>query len=184
MYFVALGMTECVAAVASNLHENALETAGSVGYIMPWSTAKVIDQYGHEVKDLKQPGRLFVKSPCVMLGYKNRPRETQNTIQDDGFVDSGDFVRVSEGGLITVLGRFDELVRFHDELVLPTDMEDVICTHPMVADCAVVSLPGKAGPAANPRAFVVLATDVEGTETTKRSIYQFVASKVCCILIN
>ncbi len=70
---------------------------------------------------------LQVKGPCNMLGYWNNPQATAALISPDGWLNTGDTVRISESGHITITGRLkDIIVMSNGEKTPPTDMEAAI----------------------------------------------------------
>ena len=63
---------------------------GTVGVPLPSTFMKLLDDEGHEVLALGQPGEIVIKGPQVMAGYWLRPDETARSMTPDGFFKSGD----------------------------------------------------------------------------------------------
>ncbi|MCX6128793.1 MAG: AMP-binding protein [Proteobacteria bacterium] len=111
---------------------------GSVGVPLPSTLAKVVDEEG---KDLAQGevGELIVKGPQVMLGYWQQQAETANSIRD-GWLYTGDLVRMDEKGYFFVVDRKKDMVLVSGFNVYPNEVEEVLASHPKVLESAVVGV--------------------------------------------
>ncbi len=83
-------------------------------------------------------GELYVRGPLVMQGYYNRPEETAAAIDPQGWLRTGDLVRVDEAGYLQITGRAKDLIIVAGENVMPREVENVLEQHPAVAEAAVV----------------------------------------------
>jgi acyl-CoA synthetase (AMP-forming)/AMP-acid ligase II len=109
-----------------------------------------------------------------MKGYLNNEVATRNTIDDDGWLHTGDIGHVNADGHLFVVDRLKELIKYKGFQVPPAELEALLLTHPAVADAAVIGIPDdEAGEI--PAAYVVLK---EGAEATAEEIQQFVAGRV------
>jgi acyl-CoA synthetase (AMP-forming)/AMP-acid ligase II/NAD(P)-dependent dehydrogenase (short-subunit alcohol dehydrogenase family) len=121
---------------------------------MPGVESRVVDAAGRDVP-LGERGELLVRAPAAMLGYRNNPQATADTLDADGWVHTGDIAIADEQGWFRVVDRVKELIKYKGYQVAPAELEDVLVTHPAVADCAVIGSPdAEAGEL--PKAFVVL----------------------------
>ena len=111
---------------------------GSTGKAMPGWEVKIVDDNGKELPP-NQPGEIIVRGP-IMKGYYNNPRVTAETIRD-GWLHTGDIGRVDEDGELFILGRKKEMIIAKGQNIYPSDIEDVLYTHPKVAEAAVVGIP-------------------------------------------
>ncbi|HEU0234067.1 MAG TPA: long-chain fatty acid--CoA ligase [Gallionella sp.] len=94
------------------------------------------DSVGRPIRDVQvklgEQNALLVKGPNVMLGYWNNPEATKAIIDADGWLNTGDIVRISETGHIYITGRIKEIiVMSNGEKVPPTDMELAILRDPL-----------------------------------------------------
>ena len=94
------------------------------------------DSAGQPIRDVQirlgKQNELCVKGPNVMLGYWNNPEATKAMIDADGWLNTGDIVRISETGHIYITGRIKEIiVMSNGEKVPPTDMEIAILHDPL-----------------------------------------------------
>jgi carnitine-CoA ligase len=100
-------------------------------------------------------GELELKNPAVMLGYYEMPDETQKVLSN-GWLRTGDLVRVNDDDTFTFVGRKKELIRRRGENLSPLEVEMVLEEHPAVQEAAVVGVPSELSDE-DVKAFVVLA---------------------------
>jgi long-subunit acyl-CoA synthetase (AMP-forming) len=110
------GLTETATVVASTSETDILP--GSVGSIVPWTKAKVVDPNGKEIVEYGKPGELLVQGPSVVLGYLNNEKANAETFvwHDDGrWMRTGDevVIRKSPSGHehVFVVDRIKELIK-------------------------------------------------------------------------
>jgi acyl-CoA synthetase (AMP-forming)/AMP-acid ligase II len=135
----------------------------SIGPALPGVEARVVDPDTGQDLDPGRPGELLVRTPGAMVGYLANPSATAATIDDDGWVHTGDIVTVDYDGWYYVTDRIKELIKYNGFQVAPAELEALLVTHPAVADVAVVAHPD---PAAGevPKAFVVLRAPATAAE--------------------
>lgn len=93
---------------------------------------------GVEVRRGEQ-GELLVRGPNVMLGYWNNPDATRAMIDADGWLNTGDVVRIAETGHIYITGRTKEIiVMSNGEKVPPHDMEQAVLRDPLFDQVMIV----------------------------------------------
>jgi acyl-CoA synthetase (AMP-forming)/AMP-acid ligase II len=98
---------------------------------------------------------VWVRGPQVMKGYLNNESATKRTIDDDGWLHTGDIGHIDADGHLFIVDRLKELIKYKGYQVAPAQLEGVLATHPAVADAAVIGVPDEeAGEV--PKAFVVL----------------------------
>jgi acyl-CoA synthetase (AMP-forming)/AMP-acid ligase II len=98
-------------------------------------TLKLLDDDGAEVP-AGTAGRIFVASGMSFSGYTDGSDKTRI----NGLVSTGDIGVIDDDGRLTVLGRDDDMVVIGGENVYPGQVEDVLLSHPAVADVAVVAV--------------------------------------------
>ena len=108
--------------------------------ICPYDTYKVIAPNGKELP-LNTPGELVIKGPCVFTGYYNAPEENEKAFTRDGFFRTGDQVMIDNSGNVTITGRIKDIIMRGGENISPVEIEDLIITHPDVAQVSVVGMP-------------------------------------------
>ena len=85
-------------------------------------------------------GEVVARGANIMLGYWKNPELTAERLRD-GWLHTGDMGIIDEDGFIFLVGRKDDMIITGGENVYPREVEDVILTHPAVAECAVVGMP-------------------------------------------
>jgi acyl-CoA synthetase (AMP-forming)/AMP-acid ligase II len=116
---------------------------GSCGLPVPGSSVRLVDPATGADVPTGQDGELIVRGPHVMLGYHNRPKETEEVLRG-GWYYTGDLARSDANGYLTITGRIKELIIRGGENVYPAEVEYAIAEHPDVVDAAVVGKPDEA----------------------------------------
>ncbi|HYI31971.1 MAG TPA: long-chain-fatty-acid--CoA ligase [Glaciibacter sp.] len=139
------GMTESSPIVAGNPIGTS-RRPGTVGVPFPSTDIRVTDPDDPSIdRGFDEEGELLIRGPQVFSGYWKRPDETAQVLLPDGWLRTGDIVRVSSDGFITVIDRIKELIITGGFNVAPSEVEDVLLTHPDVAEAAVVGIASERG---------------------------------------
>ena len=147
---------------------------GSVGVTVPNTATRIVDPLTGENLGVGSDGEVWVQGPQVMQGYLNNPEATAATIDDDGWLHTGDIGHLDEDGHLYVVDRLKELIKYKGFQVAPAELEGILLTHPAVADAAVVGLPDdEAGEV--PVGYVVLKPDQSASAD---EVQEFVAGQV------
>jgi acyl-CoA synthetase (AMP-forming)/AMP-acid ligase II len=165
------GMTE-TAVGATVPDRDAGTVPGSVGRVMPSTELRVVDPDSGRDLGAGERGELLVRGPQVMAGYLRRPEATAGTIDDAGWLRTGDLGEVDPDGNVFVADRLKELIKVSAYQVAPAELEALLLTHPAVADAAVLGRPDPAHGEV-PVAVVVRHAPVEPAE-----LLAFVAERV------
>ncbi len=169
------GMTEASPVTHSDFLEPHLTRHGSIGPALPDTEQKVVDvETGETELPPGEIGELMVRGPQVMKGYYNNSEATRETLTDDGWLHTGDIVRMDSDGYVWVLDRLKELIKYKGFQVPPAELEGVLLEHPSISDAAVI---GKEDLESGeiPKAFVVTTP---GTEVSAEDVMSFVAKRV------
>lgn len=147
------GMTETAAMTTVLSKEMAQVKIGSCGLPVLHTRLRVVDDSGADVA-AGEIGELLVQGPHVMPGYWNRPEETRTAFLD-GWLRTGDAVRIDEDGYLYVVDRIKDMYISGGENVYPLEVENVLHGISQVVEAAVIGVPdpkwGEVG-----RAFIVL----------------------------
>ena len=135
----------------------------AVGVPIPGSEAKVVDPGTGEAVPTATVGEIWVKGPTVMAGYWHMPDQTEATITDGGWLHTGDAGYQDADGYFYIHDRVKDMIVSGGENVYPAEVENVIMSHPEVADVAVIGVPSERW-GETPRAMVVRAPGSELTE--------------------
>jgi long-chain acyl-CoA synthetase len=157
------GMTETSpVALGSPLTQD--RRPGALGLPFPSTRIRVVDQEDptREVAPGEQ-GELLISGPQVFAGYWQRPEETAEQLLPDGWLRTGDVVRVDDDGMVVLVDRMKEMIVTGGFKVYPSQVEDHLRGMPGVLDVAVVGEPaGDLGERVV--AAIVLDGDVPGVD--------------------
>lgn len=151
----------------------------SVGWTVSNAASKIVNpETGDEIdvpaEGLSDTGELWFKGPNVMAGYLNNENATNETIDENGWLHTGDLAQVDANGCVYIVDRLKELIKYKGYQVPPAELEAVLLSHPSIADAAVVGVPDTEGEEV-PKAFVVTQS---GAELTADEVMEFVAGQV------
>lgn len=134
------GITEGGGGGTLNLYdEHVLEKPGSIGKPTFNMQARAVHENGNDVP-VGEVGELVLKGPRVMKEYFQNPEMTAKAIKD-GWLYTGDLVRMDEEGYFYIAGRKKDLIIRGGENIFPEEIEDVLRRNPKVADAAVIGYP-------------------------------------------
>lgn len=135
------GMTE-TSPVALGNPFSADRRPGALGVVWPSTEIRVVDQED-PTRELPEgePGELLIRGPQVFSGYWGRPEETAHQLLPDGWLRTGDVVRVEPNGFVVLVDRMKEMIVSGGFKVYPSQVEDQLRGMPGIADVAVVGEP-------------------------------------------
>lgn len=166
------GLTETSPATHITSDDPARIKPGSIGMPVANTECRVVDPVTGEDAAPGQDGEIWVRGPQVMLGYLNRADATRATIDDAGWLHTGDIGHADEDGQFFIVDRLKELIKYKGMQIAPAELESVLLSHPAVADAAVIPRQDEdAGEI--PHAFVVLKGPATADE-----LMAFVAQRV------
>ncbi|WP_343663971.1 AMP-binding protein [Paraburkholderia tropica] len=136
------GLTECSPIVATNPVDlqNMRDFEGSIGLPVPSTQVRFRREDGTWA-NIGEPGELCVKGPQVMLGYWNRPDETAQVLDADGWLATGDIGVMDVQGFIKLIDRKKDMIIVSGFNVYPSEIEDVVAMHPDVREVAAIGVP-------------------------------------------
>ncbi len=135
----AYGLTETSPAACMNPMDLA-EYNGAIGVPISSTDACVKNDDG-DILGVGEVGELCIRGPQVMAGYWQRPEETAQAIDRDGWLHTGDMARMNERGFFTIVDRKKDMILVSGFNVYPNEVEDVIAQMPGVLEVAAVGVP-------------------------------------------
>lgn len=144
------------------------DTTGCIGFVLPNCEVRLVND-DYEDVELGKEGELIVRSPVVMEGYFNNEQATKEAFHDSGdgkgsWFCSGD-IAIIRNGLFYIVDRKKELLKYKGLQVAPAEIENLLFTHPAVAEAAVVGVPAPDDPGTDlPRAYIVLSNSRAGSQ--------------------
>ncbi len=110
-----------------------------------------------------------------MSGYLNNPEATAATLDEEGYLHTGDVAEVTEEGVFSIVDRVKELIKYKGYQVPPAELEALLLTHDKIADVAVIGVRDDEGEEV-PKAFVV--KQELGADLTADEVMAFVAERI------
>ena len=167
-----IGTTELFHIFISNYPGHA--RSGSSGRPVPGYDIRLVDDEGSPVPS-GTPGHLHVRGESCTPGYWNLPQQTAAAILPDGFIRTGD-VFVEQEGYYYHRGRSDDMMKVGGMWISPVQVEEVLRTHPSVADCAVAAC--KVMGLIRPAAHLVLKPDCTADPALETELRKFMAARL------
>lgn len=138
----SLGQTECTAGLTVCRMDDPLELRShTVGRFMAHVEGKIADPETGEELPVGQRGEICVRGYLVMQGYYNQPKQTAATLDEEGWLHTGDLGVLGADGTITLAGRIRELIIRGGENISPSEIEVALSRMPAVDYCKVVGVP-------------------------------------------
>jgi acyl-CoA synthetase (AMP-forming)/AMP-acid ligase II len=120
--------------------EDQLRKLGSIGYeAVGTDCVQLLDEEGNEVA-IGQIGELYSRGPMMFDEYYKMPEKTSSSFRGEWF-SAGDMAKRDEDGFYYIVDRKDNMIITGGEHVYPSEVQEVVCSHPEVFDCAVIGLP-------------------------------------------
>ncbi len=119
--------------------QHQLAKASCVGTTFAHVEAEVRRADG-SICDADEVGELWARSPVLFNGYWNRPEETAKAVKD-GWVSVGDMARRDDEGFLYIVDRLKDMIISGGVNIYPRQIEEVLFTHPAIADVAVIGVP-------------------------------------------
>jgi fatty-acyl-CoA synthase len=139
---IVYGQTEASPVITqTRLDDTPEDKAETIGQPSPQQDVKVVDPATGETVPTGVLGEICCRGYNVMLGYFELPEATAETIDGDGWLHTGDLGTMDDRGYCRIEGRLKDMIIRGGENLYPREIEELLFTHPAVADVAVVGVP-------------------------------------------
>ncbi len=141
---IAFGQTESSPVMTMTRRDDPVELrVSTVGRLLPDIEGKIFDpETGAELPANTQ-GEIVTRSACVMKGYYKMPEATENAIDREGWLHTGDLGEVDTNGYFKVTGRIKDMIIRGGENIYPRELEEFLFTNSKVANVQVVGIADK-----------------------------------------
>ncbi len=137
----AYGLTESTGCVTMTLPEDPPEkVATTSGRPFPGLEVRCVEP-GGGVMPAGEPGEVCVRGHTVMKGYWNEPERTAETIDEEGWLHTGDVGVLDEHGYLRIMDRLKDMYVLNGFNVYPAEIEGQLYAHPLIDQVAVVGVP-------------------------------------------
>jgi 2-aminobenzoate-CoA ligase len=171
--YEGLGTTEMMFVFISSAATKKVKP-GSIGPAIPGYELKVVNEDGKDCKP-GESGRLLARGPTGTVYW--RDPEKQRSVITEGWCRAGDMVSMDEDGYIWFLSREDDLIKSSGYRIGPEEIEDVLVTHPAVADAGVIGVPDQVM-GQRTKAYVQLKEGAAPSDALRQELIEFCRGKI------
>ncbi len=138
---IAYGQTELSPINNITLPDDSLERrTETVGRAMPWVEIKIVDE-SNRVVATGEKGEICTRGYSVMREYWNDPERTAETIDEAGWLHSGDLATMDGEGYVRIVGRIKDMIIRGGENIYPREIEEFLYQHPAISEVQVFGIP-------------------------------------------
>ena len=140
---IGYGQTESSSWITETRPDDPLELrVSTVGRPLPTAEVKIVDPTTGDEVPAGMTGELCAKG-TNMKGYYKMPAATAKAIDQEGWLHTGDLATMDERGYVRTAGRLKEVIRKGGETIFPTEIEEVLFTHPKITNVQIFGVPDK-----------------------------------------
>lgn len=141
---IAYGQTESSPVITQTSADDTMEhRTETIGSALPFVEVKVVDPETGRILPVGEQGELCARGYNVMKYYYNNPEATDNAIDENRWLHTGDLAVMTEDGYFKITGRIKDMIIRGGQNIYPREVEEFIYTHPKIADVQVVGVPDK-----------------------------------------
>jgi fatty-acyl-CoA synthase len=139
---IAYGMTETSPVSTQTRADDDLDRrTATIGRVHPHVEIKIVDPATGETVERGQPGEFCTRGYSVMIGYWDDPEKTDEAVDRDGWMHTGDLAEMREDGYCNIVGRIKDMVIRGGENIYPREIEEFLYSHPDIEDVQVIGVP-------------------------------------------
>jgi len=139
---ICYGMTETSpVSTQTRLDDDITRRTSTVGVVHPHVEIKVVDPESGTTVPRGTTGEFCTRGYSVMVGYWDDPAKTDEAIDAEGWMHTGDLATMDSDGYVNIVGRSKDMIIRGGENVYPREVEEFLFTHPSVGDVQVIGVP-------------------------------------------
>lgn len=139
---IAYGQTESSPVITQTTVTDSIERkVETVGKAHPHVEVKIIDPVTGEEVPRGVQGELCTRGYLVMKGYYKMPEATEEAIDKQGWLHTGDLATMDEHGYVVITGRLKDMIIRGGENVYPREIEEFLYRHEDIVDVQVIGIP-------------------------------------------
>ncbi len=139
---IAYGMTETSpVSTQTGSGDDIDRKVSTVGRVHPHVEVKIADPDTGETLQRGESGELLTRGYSVMVGYWNDPDRTEEAIDADAWMHTGDLATMDDEGYVNIVGRIKDMIIRGGENVYPREIEEYLYTHPDIVAAQVIGVP-------------------------------------------
>jgi fatty-acyl-CoA synthase len=141
---IAYGMTETSpVSTQTQTHTSFSKRVSTVGQVHPHVEIKIVDPDTGDIVAIGERGELCTRGYSVMIGYWNDEQKTRESIDEKGWMHSGDLATMDEEGYVNIVGRIKDMIIRGGENIYPKEIEEFLYQHPKVSEVQVIGVPSE-----------------------------------------
>ena len=139
---IGYGQTETSPSIThTRLDDCAEDKSETIGYPLSQVEVKIIDPDSGVTLPIGQAGELCTRGFLLMIDYFDNPEATAATIDEEGWLHTGDLCSMDERGYCRITGRLKDLIIRGGENIYPREIEEILYAHPGISEAAVIGIP-------------------------------------------
>ncbi|NPV62919.1 MAG: AMP-binding protein [Methanotrichaceae archaeon] len=139
---ITYGQTEASPGITMSSTDDPLEMrVTTVGRPMPHTEMKIVDPKTGKMMPKGETGEICARGYAIMRCYYNNPHATDQVIDEQGWLHTGDLGQLDESDYCKITGRLKDMVIRGGENIYPREVEEFLYTHPAVSDVQVIGVP-------------------------------------------
>jgi fatty-acyl-CoA synthase len=139
---IAYGQTESSPVITQTRTDDSIDRrVSTVGRALPDVEVKIVDPESGEEVGPGEQGEICTRGYHVMKGYYKMPEETEETIDEDGWLHTEDLAVMDEEGYVEIMGRVDDMIIRGGENIHPFEVEQCLYTHPEISAVQIYGVP-------------------------------------------
>ena len=141
---ITYGQTEASPGITMSSTDDSLDLrVSTVGRPMPYTEIKIVDPKTGKTVPRGETGEICARGYMIMRGYYNNPAATEQCIDEESWLHTGDLGTLDENDYCKITGRLKDMVIRGGENIYPREIEEFLYTHPAISDVQIIGLPDK-----------------------------------------
>ena len=141
---ITYGQTEASPGITMSSTNDSLDLrVSTIGRPMPHTEMKIVEPKTGKMVSRNETGEICARGYMIMRGYYNNPVATDQTVDEEGWLHTGDLGTLDDDDYCKITGRLKDMVIRGGENIYPREIEEFLYTHPAISDVQVIGVPDK-----------------------------------------
>jgi fatty-acyl-CoA synthase len=141
-FSILYGQTEyCPVITQHHDHDSIDDICNTIGQPVSQTAVSIRSLEDNRVVPLNTVGEICALGPCTMLEYNDDQQATAEAVDAEGWLHTGDLVKMDSRGYVTITGRVKDMIIRGGENHFPAEIENVLLEHDSVAEASIVGIP-------------------------------------------
>jgi fatty-acyl-CoA synthase len=141
---ITYGQTEASPGITMSSTDDSLDLrVSTIGRPMPHTEMKIVEPKTGKMVSRNETGEICARGYMIMRGYYNNPVATDQAVDEEGWLHTGDLGTLDDNDYCKITGRLKDMVIRGGENIYPREIEEFLYTHPAISDVQVIGVPDK-----------------------------------------